>query len=114
MKYHKVIIIQNKLAEAIKETISNAESGSGVNSIVKFLALGESAKIPELKGDRDNIAFDVLMSEINQMRRFMEQFLVSNRSESRKDPLMAAEYERLSSLVDRTNIITRAPAGIRA
>lgn len=85
-----------------------AHSGN-VNSIVKLLALSDSAKIPELKGDRDSVAFDVLLSEMHQMRRFMETLARSSKNEERRDPLVATEYERLSSIVDRAENNKRIP-----
>lgn len=114
MKYHEVLNTQRQLAATIKETIDQSRKGSGLNSIVKLLALGESAKIPELKDDRDSVALDVLMSEVNQMRRLFEGFVRSSRTEDRRDPLIATEYERLSAIVDKSAGNSRIPPGARA
>lgn len=113
MKYHEVLSTHRKLADAIRETLSQSSSGNSINSIVKLLALGESAKIPDLKGDRDSVALDVLMSEMNQMRRFIESFVRANKNDDRRDPLFATEYERLSSQLDKVQSNSRIPPAAR-
>jgi len=72
MKYHDVLKSQKELAGAIEATQrADADAGS-VNSIVKLLALDSGAKIPDLKGTKDDFAFGVLQAEMQDIRRILQ------------------------------------------
>jgi hypothetical protein len=101
MRYHEVIETQNKLRDAILATIEAEEDSGNVNSIVKLLALSESAKIPDLKGDKESVALEFLRAEMQQMRRIMESRFQSDRGSSKRDSIVSIEYERLTSIIDR-------------
>lgn len=67
--YREVIEDQKRVADAISETSSAFAEKRGVNSIVKLLALSESAQLPELSGDNaKSEMFQVLMAEIGALR----------------------------------------------
>jgi hypothetical protein len=65
MRYHDVISTQQKLSEAITATIEADGDVSSVNSIVKLLALSDSAKLPDLTGTKDSVSIDFLRAEMS-------------------------------------------------
>lgn len=72
MKYHEVLRSQNELKDAIEATVSADGEAGNVNSIVKLLALNNPARIPELKGQKEELAMGILQAEMREMRKMME------------------------------------------
>lgn len=109
MKYHDVLKSQSELADAIEATISaNGKSGN-VNSIVKLLALSSPAAIPDIQGEsKENFAFDVLQSEMRDMRRMMESVMMDGGRRPRGS-IAAVEYERISSRLETIITSRRIP-----
>ena len=100
MKYHDVLKSQRELSESIEATMSADGDSGNVNSIVKLLALSSPASIPDIQGDsKDSFAFDVLQSEMQDMRRMMEA-LAMNRGRKSGASIGAVEFERISSKLE--------------
>jgi len=113
MKYHDVLKSQNELSEAIDATISADGANGNVNSIVKLLALSNSASIPDIQGDsKEDFAFDVLQSELREMRKMMEVGMMSGGRKNRGS-IAAVEYERISSRFDTLISSNRMPLDSR-
>lgn len=100
MKYHDVLKSQHDLAETLEATIAANGKNGNVNSIVKLLALSGPATIPDIQGEsKENFAFDVLQSEMREMRRMMESVMM-DRGRKSVGSISAVEYERISSRLD--------------
>ena len=100
MKYHDVLKSQKELSEAIDATIASDGASGNVNSIVKLMALSQPASIPDIQGEtKEDFAFDVLQSEMRDMRRMMESVMMNGGSKQ-KGSIAAVEYERLSARFD--------------
>lgn len=72
MKYHEVLKTQKELSHAITETLGSNPRDSHINSIVKLLSLSTPAQLPDLKDDKDSLAFDVIQTEMRSLRRQMQ------------------------------------------
>lgn len=100
MKYHDVLKSQKELSEAIDATIASDGASGNVNSIVKLMALSQPASIPDIQGEtKEDFAFDVLQSEMRDMRRMMESVMMNGGSKQ-KGSIAAVEYERISARFD--------------
>lgn len=95
MRYHDVLEAQKKLSEAINETVKASSDSGNVNSIVRLLSLADSAKIPDVSGDRDSMSLDIVRSEMHQIRKAFEQFIGSKDNFSRTRHPISVEYERV-------------------
>ena len=73
LKYREVLKMQEQLEEAITATMSADPAEGNVNSIVKLLALNEAASIPNIEDRRELLEFQVIQSEIRQLRTLIEQ-----------------------------------------
>jgi len=73
MRYHEVLSTQEELALTIQETLRATGDSGSINSIVKLIGLSEAAKIPEIRGDRESIEFQLLRNEIAGLRRSIKQ-----------------------------------------
>lgn len=114
MKYHEVLKSQRELKDAIEATVSADGEAGNVNSIVKLLALSKSAKIPELKGDKDGLALGVLRAEMQELRKLMELSMYERNRGSRKGSISAIEYERILNTLDKIQASKRVPSPERA
>lgn len=72
MKYHEVLKTQKELSHVITETLGSNPRDSHINSIVKLLSLSTPAQLPDLKDDKDSLAFDVIQTEMRSLRRQMQ------------------------------------------
>jgi len=109
MKYHDVLNSQNELKAAIGATRKADGITGNVNSIVKLLALSNSAAIPNLEdNNREMFAFEILQSEIREMRHMMEM-VAKNGSGKYKGSISTVEYERISNKVDQVSNSRRVP-----
>lgn len=88
MKYHEVLKTQNELSNAINETLGVNQQDNNINSIVKLLALSSPAQIPDLKGNQDSLAFDVIQTEMRSLRRQMDNLIQTIRIQENPDPLI--------------------------
>lgn len=61
------------MSECINETVSASSDSSNVNSLVKLLSLSNSARLPEVSGDKEAMVLDLMRSEIKQMRSVIER-----------------------------------------
>ena len=108
MKYHDVLSMQQKLKDAIKATASATDDDTNVNSIVKLLALNNSAQIPDLKNGKESLALEVLQAEIKNMRQMMEHIIFKDKNQSTKHPsfygndsfFSSVEFHRILSELD--------------
>lgn len=67
--YHEVIEDQEKIASTIKETFDAYNSGRGINSIVKLLALSKPATIPEIRSsDESPDLLRIVLAEVSELR----------------------------------------------
>jgi hypothetical protein len=67
--YHEVLEDQKEIGISIQETYKEHAAGTGINSIVKLLALGKPAAIPEVKGAEASAdMLKVMMAEFSQLR----------------------------------------------
>lgn len=114
MKYHEVLKSQRELKDAIEATVSADGEAGNVNSIVKLLALSKSAKIPELKGDKEGLTLGVLRAEMQEMRKLMEISIHEKNRTSRKGSISAIEYERILNTLEKLQTSKRVPLAERA
>lgn len=114
MKYHDVLKSQRELKDAIEATVTASGEAGNVNSIVKLLALSQSAKIPELKGDKEGLALGVLRAEMQEMRKLMELSMYDRNRGGRRGSISAIEYERILNTLDKIQSAKRVPAPERA
>lgn len=101
MKYHDVLQIQIELKEAIEATAAAEGESGNVNSIVKLLALSNPAKIPDLKGNKEELAFGVLQAEMREVRKLMEISIHERNRNPRRNSISAIEYERISNNLEK-------------
>ncbi|MGF1845387.1 hypothetical protein L4C39_19800 [Vibrio clamense] len=109
MKYHDVLSMQNKLKEAIEATASAESDASNVNSIVKLLALSNSAQIPDLENGKDSLALEVMHAEMRNIRQMLEVTSLNGRNMSKKSSIAAIEFERISNSLDKLIASKRIP-----
>lgn len=109
MKYHDVLQIQRELKDAIEATAAADGETGNVNSIVKLLALSNPAKIPDLKGNKEELAFGVLQAEMREVRKLMEMTLHERHRSPRRSSITAIEYERISNTLERLQSTKRMP-----
>lgn len=114
MKYHEVLKSQRELKDAIEATVSADGEAGNVNSIVKLLALSKSAKIPELKGDKEGLALGVLRAEMQEMRKLMELSVYERNRGARRGSITAIEYERILNTLEKIQASKRVPLAERA
>ncbi|WP_322978009.1 hypothetical protein [Pseudomonas sp. C11] len=114
MKYHEVLKSQRELKDAIEATVTADGEVGNVNSIVKLLALSKSAKIPELKGDKEGLALGVLRAEMQEMRKLMEISIYEKNRGSRRGSISAIEYERILNTLEKIQASKRVPIPERA
>ncbi len=68
--YNEVLVDQKAISTVIRDTFREANSGSGVNSIVRLLALTKSATIPDITPPEASADYlKLIMNEITQLRR---------------------------------------------
>ncbi|MGN1420509.1 MAG: hypothetical protein ACI4XC_03205 [Eubacterium sp.] len=67
LHYKEVLEDQEKLADFLIETNNSLNEGRIVNSIVKLLSISKP-NINDVKDDSSNVAFDYIISEINQLK----------------------------------------------
>lgn len=102
MKYHDVLRTQAELTESINATKEAKGKQGNINSIVRLMALSNPAAIPTLEGDnKEAFAIDVLQSQMNDIRKMMETFMMENRKGVSKGSISSIEYERISNRLDR-------------
>lgn len=109
MKYHDVLSMQTKLKDAIEATAAAENDATNVNSIVKLMALNNSAQIPDLENGKESLALEVLQAEMRNMRQMMEITMFEGRKSSRKGSISAVEYERISNTLDKLLATKRIP-----
>jgi len=78
MVYHEVIAFQEKLSIAIKSTFEESSKPDNSNSIVKFLALQSAARIPDISGNEESMKFNILQSEMSEIRHLLKMNLSNN------------------------------------
>lgn len=106
MKYHDVLRMQTELKEAIEATVAADGQDGNVNSIVKLLALSK-AKIPDLKGNKEGLAFGMLQAEMREVRKLMEITLQERNRSPRRNSILAIEFERISNSLEKIQAIKR-------
>src|SRR5439155_18254118 len=109
MKYHDVLQMQRELKEAIEATAAADGESGNVNSIVKLLALSKPAKIPDIKGNKEELAFGVLQAEMREVRKMMEMTLHERNRTPRRNSISAIEYERISNHLEKIQATKRIP-----
>jgi len=109
MRYHDVLKSQIELKDAIQATVTADGEAGNVNSIVKLLALSQSAKIPELKGNKEGLALGVLRAEMQEMRKLLELSVYERGRTSRRGSIAAIEYERILATLDKIQNSKRVP-----
>ncbi|MET7141297.1 hypothetical protein M3S04_07315 [Xanthomonas sp. PPL139] len=114
MKYHDVLRSQRELKDAIEATVTAGGEAGNINSIVKLLALSQSAKIPELKGDKEGLALGVLRAEMQEMRKLMELSMHDRGRGARRGSISAIEYERILNTLEKIQSSRRVPPPERA
>ena len=102
MKYHEVLQTQKELEQAISATVKAGSASGNVNSIVKLLALQQSAAIPDIENGKEGLAFDVMQAEFREMRKMMEVVLMDQRRRPTRGSIFAVEYERLMNALEET------------
>lgn len=101
MKYHEVLAAQKELSVAITATVTAGSASGNVNSIVKLLALQQSAAIPDIEHSKESIAFDVLQAEMRDMRKMLEMMMLDQKRRPNRGSIFAIEYERMMNALDQ-------------
>ena len=114
MRYHDVLKSQKELKDAIEATVSADGEAGNINSIVKLLALSQSAKIPELNGDKEGLALGVLRAEMQEMRKLMEISMHERNRGTRRGSISSIEYERILNTLEKIKTSSRMPPPERA
>jgi hypothetical protein len=109
MKYHDVLRIQSELKEAIEATVAAEGTAGNVNSIVKLLSLSNPAKIPDLKGSQEGLAYGVLQAEMREIRKLMEMTIHDRARPSRRNSITAIEFERIANTLEKLLSAKRIP-----
>lgn len=109
MKYHDVLQMQKELKDAIEATAAADGEAGNVNSIVKLLALSNPAMIPDLKGNKEELAFGMLQAEMREVRKLMEMTIHERSRPSRRNSISAIEYERISNTLEKLQTTKRMP-----
>jgi len=107
MKYHEVLHIQKELKDAIEATVAAEGDKGNVNSIVKLLALSNPAKIPDLKGNKEEFAYGMLQAEMREVRKLMEISIHERHRPPRRSSISAIEYERISNMLEKIQTTKR-------
>lgn len=82
LTYHEVLEDQNSITKTIKETFDAYNSGKGVNSIVKLLALSKPASLPSINAPEASANIQqLILAELSQLRQEVRN--------SRRDTLTA-------------------------
>lgn len=101
MKYHDVLQTQDNLKEMIEATVKAESDDGNINSIVKLLALSNAATIPNLEANtKENFALEIMQSEMRDMKQMLEISMLNGKNNSKKDSILAIEYERISNKLD--------------
>lgn len=114
MKYHDVLKMQKELKEAIEATAAAEGETGNVNSIVKLLALSNPAKIPDIKGNKEELAFGVLQAEMREIRKLMELSFHERSRAPRRSSISAIEYERILNQLEKIQSTKRISIPERA
>ncbi|WKN21477.1 hypothetical protein [Azotobacter vinelandii] len=114
MRYHEVLKSQSELKDAIEATVTAGGEVGNVNSIVKLLALSQSARIPELKGDKEGLALGVLRAEMQEMRKLLEISMYERNRATKRGSISAIEYERILTTLEKIQASKRVPLAERA
>lgn len=100
--YHEVIEDQQSIATTIAETFKSSKSGTGINSIVKLLALSKSASIPEIghpeaKADLQQFILAELSQLKDELRQSRQEGAPSNRKPLRRD--LSIEWDQIRDML---------------
>lgn len=114
MKYHDVLASQQELKDAIEATVEADGENGNVNSIVKLLALSQSAEIPKLQGNQEGLALGVLRAEMQEIRKLLEFSAHERRHSERRNSIHVIEYERILNTLDKIQTAKRVPTSERA
>ncbi len=102
MKYHDVLKTQDQLKESIKATLNPTEDS--VNSMVKMLAISDTAALPDIQGDtRRTMSMEILQAELSDIRQMME-VIAMDRGGRKRGSIAAVEYERISNRLDQITL----------
>ena len=101
MKYHDVLKSQQDLKVAIEATKAAEGEHGNINSIVRLMALSSPATIPNLEGNKEVLALDILQSQMNDMRKMMEISMMEGKRNNKKGSLATVEYERITNKLER-------------
>lgn len=101
MKYHEVMKSQEELKEALEATLEAEGVEGNINSIVKLMALGRAAQIPDVENQKESLALEYIQAEMRDMRRMIEVGLHESRGSSKQGSISTIEYERISRKLDK-------------
>jgi hypothetical protein len=102
--YHQVLEDQENISRAVAATKVAFEKGTGINSIVRILALTQPAALPEVQEANRDPALQIVRAELSELRNDLRRF-VQTRSETPFDPSSPFDIERLESEVDLLELI---------
>ena len=113
--YHEVLEDQKAISAAIRDTFQAYSSGSGVNSIVKLLALSKPASVPDIKAPEASADYlKLIMAEVSQLRHELQDIprrIFSYVPSARKRPpdLTLTAFRRLlGTLTDTEHLFQNA------
>lgn len=107
MRFRDVLFAQKELQKQIEATASPS-SDESVNSIVRLLSIKKPATVPVLDGsERANVSFDVLNSQMIDMRNMLEVVVRNQGRLIQDDDEQAAAYMRLETLTRRVQEMVR-------
>lgn len=87
--YRDVLEDQIQISRSIKETYEASKDGTGVNSIVKILALSHPAKLPEASASDSSDILQIVRAEMGEMRSELRH--VSRIVQRRSSPRISLE-----------------------
>jgi hypothetical protein len=110
--YHEVLEDQATIAAAVKETFEAHNSGKGVNSIVKLLALSAPAAIPEINAPEASANIQqLILSELCQFRDELRSIrrdskIAAHRTLRGRE--IAPDIERIKDLIMHAEVLLRS------
>lgn len=83
MKYHEVLKTQQELKKYIESTQSAASDSENVNSIVRLMAIGSPAILPNLKkSDKNTLTLEIIYSQMVELKKMVEGIITQKMTPS--------------------------------
>lgn len=108
-RYDEVLEDQRRIGAAIQATHKASNAGSGVNSMVRILALTQPAALPELQQASRDPALQIVLAELNELRSEVRQLL---KPETSGEEASLNDAARLSIALGRYGATVEIASGL--